>query len=189
MLYSIVFRQAASVGAAQHRQPAVRPLPTIRHAQRGFALVISLLLLVAITLVAITTLRGTTLQERMAANLVDRELAKQLAEAAIVQHSAQLPVLKAGDAGYKHDLPTPTLDKEEPWVDPATAWLSIDVTIDGKQYPVNVFVENLGFWPNRNQPYCDANDQVCMRRTFRITARVPESDGRATVMLQAIWRI
>lgn len=157
--------------------------------QKGVALVISLLLLVAITLVAITTLRGTTLQERMSSNLQDRELAKQIAEAAIVQYSIQLPNLKSGDVGYKHELPQPQLNKVEPWLDSATNWKSIKVKFDKNEHDVNVFVENMGLWPNRNNPNCSPNDQICMRRTFRVTAAVPEKEGRAAIMLQAIWRI
>ncbi len=155
----------------------------------GFALIITLLLLVAITLIAIATLRGTTMQDRMAANLHDRELAKQVVEAAIVQYSAQLPTLTNGMVGYKHTLPLPTLNSVEPWLDAATVWQTINVPFNGANYQVNIFVENMGLWPNRNIPTCAATDPICMRRTFRITARIPETEGRASVMLQAIWRI
>ena len=50
---------------------------------RGMALVISLLLLIAITLMAVSAIRNTTMQEKMSANLNDREVAKQVAEATL----------------------------------------------------------------------------------------------------------
>ena len=52
---------------------------------RGMALVVSLLLLVAMTLLAVSAMRSTTLQEKMAANFNDREIAKQVAEATVRQ--------------------------------------------------------------------------------------------------------
>ncbi|MFN6263834.1 MAG: PilX N-terminal domain-containing pilus assembly protein, partial [Chromatiaceae bacterium] len=45
----------------------------LQQQQRGIALVLSLLMLVAITLLAVSAMRGTTLQEKMASNLNDRE--------------------------------------------------------------------------------------------------------------------
>ena len=51
--------------------------------QKGSALVISLIMLLVVSLLAIGGLRSTILQERMSANLHDRELAFQAAEAAL----------------------------------------------------------------------------------------------------------
>ncbi|MFA7522256.1 MAG: PilX N-terminal domain-containing pilus assembly protein [Halothiobacillaceae bacterium] len=53
------------------------------HRQRGVALVIALVLLIAVTLVGLAGIRGTTLQEQMAGNYYDREVAFQAAEAAL----------------------------------------------------------------------------------------------------------
>lgn len=54
-----------------------------RHRQSGVALVIALVLLIAVTLVGLAGIRGTTLQEQMAGNHYDREVAFQAAEAAL----------------------------------------------------------------------------------------------------------
>jgi type IV pilus assembly protein PilX len=61
------------------------------HAQRGIALVVALILLVLITLVGLAAMRGTIMQQRMAANLYDREQAFQSAEAAVRAATAQIP--------------------------------------------------------------------------------------------------
>jgi len=53
------------------------------HGQRGFALVVGLVLLVVMSLLAVTGVRSTILQERMAGNMHDRNLAFQAAEAAL----------------------------------------------------------------------------------------------------------
>lgn len=51
--------------------------------QRGVALVIALLLLVVITLVGFSAVRSTIVQQKLSANLYDREVAFQNAEAAM----------------------------------------------------------------------------------------------------------
>jgi len=58
--------------------------------QRGVALVIALVLLIAVTLVGLAGIRGTTLQEKMSSNSFDRETAFQAAEAAMEVAAARL---------------------------------------------------------------------------------------------------
>src|SRR5690606_30399880 len=62
--------------------------------QRGISLVIVLVLLVATSILAIAVLRSSSMQERMSANLRDRSLAFQGAEAAL--RYAQEQVLASG---------------------------------------------------------------------------------------------
>jgi type IV pilus assembly protein PilX len=54
-----------------------------RGGQRGVALVVALILLVIITLVGLAAVRGTIMQQKMAANLYDRQIGFQSAEAAM----------------------------------------------------------------------------------------------------------
>ena len=56
---------------------------TLERRQRGMVLVVSLIILVVITLLAISAMRVTTLEERMAGNTRDRQLAFQAAEYAL----------------------------------------------------------------------------------------------------------
>lgn len=51
--------------------------------QRGVALVVALILLLVITLVGLAAVRGTVMQQKMAANMYDRQIAFQNAEAAM----------------------------------------------------------------------------------------------------------
>jgi len=57
--------------------------PSRRVGQRGVALVVALILLVVITLVGLAAVRGTIMQQKMASNLYDRQIAFQGAEAAM----------------------------------------------------------------------------------------------------------
>ncbi|MCL7751031.1 pilus assembly protein [Guyparkeria hydrothermalis] len=72
----------------------VQPITNIarcnRTNQRGVALVIALVLLIAVTLVGLAGIRGTTLQEKMSSNSFDRETAFQAAEAAMQVAAARL---------------------------------------------------------------------------------------------------
>ena len=52
-------------------------------AQQGVALVVALILLVVLTLVGFAAIRGTLIQQKMAANLYDRQIAFQSAEAGL----------------------------------------------------------------------------------------------------------
>ena len=58
--------------------------------QRGASLVISLLLLVALTVLGISTIRTTNLQERMAGNARDLNIALQGAEAGLRDGEARI---------------------------------------------------------------------------------------------------
>lgn len=51
--------------------------------QRGSALIVALVFLLAMTLIGTTAMQGTTQQERMAGNYLDRMMAFQAAEAAL----------------------------------------------------------------------------------------------------------
>ncbi|HET7300962.1 MAG TPA: PilX N-terminal domain-containing pilus assembly protein, partial [Oleiagrimonas sp.] len=66
-----------------------RAMPTLQgtsrlpRAQRGVALVVALILLVVITLVGLAAVGGTIMQNKMASNQYDREVAFQSAESAL----------------------------------------------------------------------------------------------------------
>ncbi|MFN6969683.1 MAG: PilX N-terminal domain-containing pilus assembly protein [Rheinheimera sp.] len=159
--------------------------------QQGMALVISLLLLIAITLLAVSAMRSTTLQERMAANLNDREIMKQVTESTIRQAAVQLPPIP-GSLWYTDALPTPAVGEPDLWQDP-DAWIDAGQTvvrINNVDYTGQFIVENMGFWVNPDTPNCKVKDDpLCESQTYRITARITPTAGRASVTLQAIWRM
>ena len=71
-------------------------------AQRGAALIVSLVFLIVLTLLGVSSMRTTTLQERMAGNLRDSNLAFQAAEAGLRDaeeflQQATLPVFNGTD--------------------------------------------------------------------------------------------
>lgn len=55
----------------------------LRNHQRGAALIVALTILIVMTLIGVTSMRTTTLEEKMAGNLQDRNRAFQAAETAL----------------------------------------------------------------------------------------------------------
>lgn len=176
--------------------------------QRGVALVVALLLLVVMTLVGFAAVRGTIMQQHMAANQFDRQIAFQSAEAAM-----RAAMLRLGDhpdevarncrAGGVICLSNPFEDPNLPGgkiydVESGTAagqFTAADVAAGQPQY----VIENMGDWAD---PDADAgfgqnasshNYGVSGGSTtagyYRITARSgnPATVGdRAVVVLQAV---
>ena len=156
--------------------------------QRGIALVVVLVLLVATSILAIVVLRSSAMQERMSANLRDRSLAFQTAEAAL--RYAQDQVLAAGN----WDTAIPDAD------DCATLgicptgsnpnWIAVPTSAydsDRLAAPPEYWIEYLGTGPGRKGA-CDvagAEDKLeCQSPMYRVTAR-SRAEGRADVVLQA----
>lgn len=54
-----------------------------KNSQQGAILIVALIMLLLVTIIGLASIRGTSLQERMAGNLRDQELALQAAEAAL----------------------------------------------------------------------------------------------------------
>src|SRR5690625_630691 len=69
--------------------------------QRGVALVVALILLIVITLVGLAAVSGTIMQNKMASNLYDREVAFQSSEAGL--RAAQESVTANPEASYIRD--------------------------------------------------------------------------------------
>ena len=83
--------------------------------QRGVALIVSLVLLVLATIIGLAGVRGTNLQERMSANMYDRSLAFQRAEAALraaeeaVKVNGDIAVLRGVDCRPSSGVRCPVL--------------------------------------------------------------------------------
>uniref|UniRef100_UPI004048A01F pilus assembly PilX family protein n=1 Tax=Rheinheimera sp. TaxID=1869214 RepID=UPI004048A01F len=152
--------------------------------QQGVALIVSLLLLVAITLLATSAMRGTIIQEKMASNLYDRELAMQAAERALIA-AEQLIVTGAPFVAIPPRIPTAGM--QEAWEAPPAGFGWITVAAGQGLPAAEYIIEDLDI--QLAQPGClstgsgDSN-VICRLRAYRLTARTAPIDGRASVMLQ-----
>ncbi|WP_337842229.1 pilus assembly protein [Rheinheimera sp.] len=161
--------------------------------QRGVALVVVLLLLLAITLVATSSMQSGIIQEKITANLYDQISTSQQVEAALLEAEQRLtvadPVALIDNAGI-YDLAVP--GATERWLDAESVWIDATLPTAGVGEPAQYLIEYLGDWPH--PPDCAnvaSKDRIsvgCLSPTFRITARSVSSAGRSAVILQSLFR-
>lgn len=171
------------------------------HGQRGVALVVALILLVVITLVGLAAVRGTIMQQKMASNMYDRQIAFQNAEAAMRAAQASIPTMAAGSARNCQSasqvcLPNP-FDDSTSLVQTvsSTDYTKGALAIEQPQY----VIENMGNWQDpgsdtgfgqsANSKQKGANGGSTTAIFYRVTARSgdPTTVGdRAVVVLQAM---
>ncbi len=165
--------------------------------QQGVSLLVVLILLLLMTILGLAVLRGTTLEERMTANLYDRSLSFQAAESALRQGEALArattvaAVPSSGCSGGVCSLPDATA--ADRWLDTSfSGWRDASNNLADSNTPVpdaRFIVEYMGMTPT--WPACDRKmpmDALCLAPRFRITAMSAE-DGRAIVLLQTTYNV
>lgn len=159
--------------------------------QRGVALVVVMILLLVMTLLGLAALRSTLMEERMSANMVDRSLSFQAAEAALREGEAiaLLPATRAAVPanGCSNGIcALPDTTQPDRWLTNFGGWRAATTSVGSLATAPQFFIEYMGDAPT--WPGCDRVDEsnrspLCMRPRYRITAR-SEADGRAAVLLQ-----
>jgi type IV pilus assembly protein PilX len=186
--------------------------PGVGNGQRGAALAVSLILLVVVALLGLTAMRGTVMQQKMAANAYDREVAFQSAEAAMRVAAAALATNPTYVA--RNCQTSGTVCRGNPFTDPTLPAGSIhDVTAGsglstatfdaGKlaamqpQYVIESMGNytnpdtDVGFGDTANSRNYGVPGPTSMALYYRITARSgdPAKVGdRAVVTLQAVLK-
>jgi type IV pilus assembly protein PilX len=172
-----------------------------KHAERGVALVVALVLLMVATLIGLAGIRGTNLQERMTANMYDRSLAFQRAESALrAAERAITANWQAAALGAADCSPTSTnLCATVPAADAVWRQVSDDynVNVDKATGRPEYFIQFMGTGNSENTLGLNANadygnygnsyppDNVAY---YRVTARssTPADAGdRSIVVLQS----
>lgn len=163
--------------------------------ERGAALIVVLILLLMMTLLGLASLHGTIMEERMAANMYDRSVGFQAAEAALREAETRLlqPATAAAfpttpntcNSGLCSE-PVPVEGQADRADDPGFGgWVAATKVSDMAGSP-EYFVEHMGEAPA--WALCDREvprHPNCMRPRYRITARSVGPDGRAHVVLQS----
>lgn len=95
---------------------------TNRSAERGVVLVVALLMLLVLTLIGVAATRGTSLEQRMAGNNQDHQVAFQAAEAGLVNcedflNQVTLPPFDGTNGLFQQDTDaaTPLWDNDADW--------------------------------------------------------------------------
>ena len=182
----------------------VRPLRGAR-AQRGVALVVSLVLLILVTLIGLAAVRGTTMQQRMTANFYDRSIAFQSAEAAL---AAGATALEAGTTNIRNCgqggsacAANPFLDSTLPNANIVTVTSATFAKAANAVEQPQFVIENMGtfldpdsatgFGQTANAAQYGAQGASNTAIYYRITARSGNPatvEDRAVVYLQAMYK-
>jgi len=167
-------------------------LPMIIQNQRGAALIAGLLILVILSILGITTMQSSVLQERMAGNLEQRDVAFQLAEAGLRDAEAwlqnpALPVFNNTNGLYRP--PDVSLWGDgDTWndVDNRRAYVGADLDADFDlplyyiEYMMDVDISGSDSLKFAAVP----EDTPGM---YRITSRGVSPNGRSVVILQSTF--
>lgn len=165
--------------------------------QQGASLVVVLILLLLMTLLGLATLRGTTMEERMTANLYDRSLGFQAVESALRQGEAlarATPVASVPASGCTNGVCSlPDATAADRWLSSGfNGWRSASNDLATGDVPMptaSYFIEYVGMTPA--WPACDRKvpvDALCLTPRFRITA-ISDSADRSIVLLQTTYNV
>lgn len=186
-------------------------VPTAPTTQRGFVLIVALILLLVLTLLGLAAAQSTSLEERMAGNYRNNTLALQAAEAGILAAESCLSAGTAACSGFSSDAngvylfnpsapPAPSSVTTPLWNVPgfwttAGNTMSYITATGGSSFPnvasqPQIIIEQMPpiAEPGGNigtQQYGGGAPSV---QLYRITALGTGGDNSANVMLQAIFQ-
>ncbi len=160
--------------------------------QTGVALVTGLIFMVIMTLIVVAALRSATLEERMAANALNRQLALQAAEAAL--RDAETFIQTHGAPFDPYDPPSFTSSCTNGLCNKAAdgatpRWKTVDWATVGQ--PSTTVIAGVKETPRyiieiANIPIIQGS--ICPKVLYRVTARGVGGVDNAIVFLQTMYR-
>lgn len=150
--------------------------PTVHapRAERGVALITGLIFMVVLTLLVIASMRTTILEEKMAGNARDVNLAFQAAEAAlragqqVMETAYQLPIAQGGVSTYWQNTHNWAVQSTVAWQPPGTG--------AAPRY----FIERMSG--------CGPFSPGDAEEVYRVTARGVGGNANTAVILQTVYR-
>jgi len=174
----------------------LNPSQQIKTRQSGAALITGLIFMVVMTIIVISALRSATLEERMAANSRNRQVALQAAES--VLRDAEISITDTATAAAPFDPFTPSSFKTDctsgycnkPAEGDAPRWQG-DIWSDATSREGTTAIDGLSEQPRYivevvNTPILIPG-QACPKVLYRITARGVGQDN-STVFVQTMVR-
>lgn len=155
--------------------------------QSGSVLITSLLIIIALTLLVLSASRSTTLQQKMANNLRERDLAFQSAETALLagekylRDTEPLPAFD-GNAGLHLFSQTRQFKQDSDWdnISPISYTHSLFQTTAAPEYVLEkiFYIDTVGESLDSSSPV--------VSNYYRVTSR--SKNHNATVVIQGIYR-
>ncbi|OAI21160.1 hypothetical protein A1359_19770 [Methylomonas lenta] len=153
--------------------------------QSGAVLVVSLIMLLLLTIIGVTSMQTTSLEEKMAGNMRDKNLAFQAAETALKTAEASLPPAASiqfnGTDGYYSSTATPAVTDNDFWEDYSNNHSS-GISLPNISQPPRYIIQDLGCISPALTP-CPG------QHVYRITAYAYGGSTNAVVILQSIYQI
>ena len=172
--------------------------------QSGVVLAISLIMLVVLTLLGVTAMQSTTLEERMAGNLRDRNLAFQASEGALIlaegwlSDLSDLPLDKSDGSGGIWTFNNMDADTSNglPWWEEASADAAWWATNGGDGSTVIAMGTSLSSQPTyiiekfplTMGPSMRSGAALQSENMLRVTARGVGGSESAVVILQTMYK-
>ncbi len=161
-------------------------------AQQGVVLIVGLIMLLLLTLIGTTGMQMTSLEEKMAGNMRDRNLAFQAAESALaagefyLRNTATPPSPFCKKANGRYDLVTPACTAIANPVWDNINWTTESVAYTGTLSSLNTnpryIIEDMGCVAGLVPP-CPGT------HNYRITAQATGGSADTLVILQAVLQI
>ena len=165
--------------------------------QRGAVLIVSLVFMLILTIIAAASMQSSTLQERMAGNTKDTNLAFQAAEAGLRGAETALSQINIGPFNgtgglYRHcadPTDTATACVEPDWSNHSSVGWQVMATdvIPYAAKPPEYFIEELISVADGNQ-VLDADQPVATLVFYRVTARGYGASNRSMVVLSTTYK-
>lgn len=177
--------------------------PVLRKSQSGIVLVVSLIMLLLLTLIAVTGMQTTGLEEQMAGNMRDSNLAFQAAEAALVEGEKQVKAFSYNCINgrfRRNDINCDdALETYEIWENPAFNWSAKSIEYPGNAHVLGpgladkprYIIEDLGAaagGSGSGSLEAGTGAEENSTRTYRITARGTGGTANAVARVQSVFR-
>jgi len=166
------------------------------NAQRGAVLIVALVFTAILTVIGVGAMQNATLQERMAGNNKDINVAFQAAEAAIREAEAAMPGLSSADfdgANWMYlSCPDPSDSRQacsEPdWKTKAsTGWAVVGEKVDDVSRQPEFIIEQISAMTDPNAAL-DSDNTVSLLGFYRVTARGFGLSDRSMVVLSTTYK-
>ncbi|BAZ93315.1 hypothetical protein TspCOW1_17460 [Thiohalobacter sp. COW1] len=168
-----------------------RMTPAIGRRQQGAILAVSLIMLLVMTLIGVTAMQNTIMEQRMAGNTRDINLAFQAAEAALREgevalEAASLPDFDGTTDGY-YKAEDIAIGNPQVWEAPGTVWITYPDSLDGVPTPPEYVLEEL--MPVKQAGGSLAADEPLPEVSmYRVTSRASGSSSDTQIMLQTTYK-
>lgn len=166
------------------------------HAQSGAVLVMAMTFILILSLIGVTSMTTAALEEKMAGNMGDKNIAFQTAESALVAGEIWIgsqmnkPVFDPANGADGLHLPSTT--STPVWNNGTGVWSSNDLfsypALNNVAAAPTYLIEDLGQIPDSGGSLVlPANYKATGKNLFRVTARASGASTNSVAMLQSVY--